>query len=81
MRSGGRHQPQGGFKSCRHRRTEHRGSDAHVKGMYCIDCGANLDSVPSAIHDELATTRPSSSAFTAHEDALAGRVLMNSSGM
>ena len=71
VRSGERHEPQEGSKTCRHRRTEHRGSDAHVKEMYCIDCGANLDSVPRAIHDELATTRSSSSAFTAHDDALA----------
>ena len=44
---------------------------------YCIDCGTYIDSVPLEIYDELVKTRPRSLAFSACEEALTNRVLLN----
>ena len=50
---------------------------SHTRKTYCIDCGTYIDSVPREIYDELVKARPSSLAFSACEEALTNRVLLN----
>ena len=61
-------------KSCAHRHTDHRGSNAHIRKTYWIDCGTYIYSVPCEIFDEVLWTRPVSSAFAAREEALTNHV-------
>ena len=44
-----------------HRHMDHRGSNAHTRKTYCVDCGTYIDSVPRKIHTALEATRSASS--------------------
>ena len=58
--------------SCCHRHTDHRGSDAHTRKTYCVDCGTYIDSVKREIYNVLEATR---SASSNRDEELANRVL------
>ena len=40
---------------------DHRGSNAHTRKTYCVDCGTHIDSVPREIYNALEKTRSASS--------------------
>ena len=56
-----RHPPQQDPASRSHRHTDHRGSNAHTRKTYCVDCGTYIDSVPREIYDILEARRSASS--------------------
>ena len=58
--------------TCSHRRTDHRGSNAHTRKTYCVDCGTYIDSVPRENYYALEATR---SASSIRNDELTNRVL------
>ena len=74
VRSEERHPPRQDPASCSHRHTAHRGSNAHRRKTYCVDCGTYIDSVPREIYIALETSR---SASSKRDDELANRVLEN----
>ena len=37
--------------TCSHQHTDHRGSNAHTRKTYCVDCGTYIDSVPREIYN------------------------------
>ena len=47
--------------SCSHQDMDHRGSNAHTRKTYCVDCGTNIHSVPREIYNALEATRSASS--------------------
>ena len=51
---------------------DHRGSSAHTRKTYCVDCGTYIDSVPREIYNVLEATR---SASSNRDEELANRVL------
>ena len=71
VRSEERHQPRQDPVSCSHRHTDHRGSNAHTRKTYRVDCGTYIDPVPRAIYNVLEATR---SASSVRYEELANRV-------
>ena len=51
------HQPRQNPASCSHRHKDHKGSNAHTRKTYCVDCGTHIDSVPREIYNALEATR------------------------
>ena len=47
--------------ACSHRQMDLRGSNAHTRKTYCVDCGTYIDSVPREINNALEATRSASS--------------------
>ena len=47
--------------TCSHRHTDHRSSNAHTRKPHNVDCGTDIDSVPTEIFNALETTRSASS--------------------
>ena len=72
VRSEERHPPRQDPGTCSHRRTDHRGSNAHTRKTYCVDCGTYIDSVPREFYYVLEATR---SASSNRNDELTNRVL------
>ena len=75
VRSEEKHPPHQDPKSCSHRRTDHTSRSVLLRKTSCVDCVTYIGSVAREIHNELAATRPTSPAPTAHEEALTDRPL------
>ena len=61
VRNEERHLPRQEPASCSHRHTDHRGSNAHTRKTYCVDCGTYIESVPREIYNALEAARSASS--------------------
>ena len=72
VRSEERHPPRQDRASSSDRHTDHRGSNAHTRKTYCVDCGTYIDSVPREIYIALEATRAASAN---RGEELANRVL------
>ena len=71
VRSEERHPSRQDAASCSYRHTDHKGSNAHTRKTYCVDCGTFTESVPREIYNALGATRSASSI----REELADRVL------
>ena len=60
IRNEERHPPRQDPASCFHRHTDYKGSNAHMRKTYCVDCGTYIDSVPRLIVITLEAARSAS---------------------